>query len=167
MKYRILSFLFCCFTAVSFPLVPDHKNFHENLRPDFFDRQGAEGDGNLHQVVEPERKADQKKMGQIPENFVNRVLGATTGVSIGVQAGDEDEDDDDGYYSYNVWYGPGWYNGVWFSTEVDFDNWNHDHYHSHHHHNGGGSGHHGHGGDGHHGGDHHGGGGGGHGGGHH
>jgi hypothetical protein len=54
--------------------VPDHKNFQKNLRPDFSVQQSAESDGNLHQVVELERKAGREKMGQIPENFCGRVL---------------------------------------------------------------------------------------------
>jgi 8-oxo-dGTP diphosphatase len=57
-----------------FKLVPDHKNFHKDLRPDFSVQQSAESDGNLHQVVELERKAGREKMGQIPENFCGRVL---------------------------------------------------------------------------------------------
>ena len=56
-------------------LVPDYKNFQRNLCPDFPAQQSAEGDSNLHQVVEPERKAGRKKMGQIPQNFCGRVLG--------------------------------------------------------------------------------------------
>ncbi|HAB99304.1 MAG TPA: hypothetical protein DCE71_05735 [Parachlamydiales bacterium] len=28
-----------------------------------------------------------------------------------------------------IWTGPGWYYGIWFSTEVDFNTWNHHHYH--------------------------------------
>ena len=55
--------------------MPDHKNFQKNLRPDFSAQQSAESDGNLHQVVELERKAGREKMGQIPENFCGRVLG--------------------------------------------------------------------------------------------
>jgi len=28
-----------------------------------------------------------------------------------------------------IWTGPGWYYGIWFSTEIDFNTWNHHHYH--------------------------------------
>ena len=58
----------------SLALVPDHKNFQRNLRPDFSTQQSAESDGNLHQVVELERKAGEEKTGQILENFCGRVL---------------------------------------------------------------------------------------------
>ena len=61
-------------------------------------------------------------------------------------------DDDEDYYEQDsvIWIGPGWYYGMWFGNEGDFNNYNHYHHHNHepydHH-------------DGHHGGDHHGGGG--------
>jgi phosphate/sulfate permease len=55
-------------------LVPDHKNFQRNLRLDFLCEQGAEDDGNLHQVVESEREAGREKMGQIPNKFCGKVL---------------------------------------------------------------------------------------------
>jgi lipid-A-disaccharide synthase len=58
-------------------LVPDHTNFHKNLRPDFSDQHSAECDSNLHQVIE--REAGKKKMGQIHENFCGRVLGIFPG----------------------------------------------------------------------------------------
>jgi len=35
---------------------------HKKMALDFFVWQIAEGDGNLHQVVEPERKARRKKV---------------------------------------------------------------------------------------------------------
>jgi hypothetical protein len=70
-----------------------------------------------------------------------------------------------------IWIGPGFYYGIWFTTEGDYDGWYRSHRHhggGHHggggHHHGGGGGHHGGGGGGHHhggGGGHHGGGGGG------
>jgi lipoate-protein ligase A len=56
-------------------LVPDHKSFQRDLRPDFSGQQSAENAGNLHQVVEFERKVGLEKMGQIPKNFCGRVLG--------------------------------------------------------------------------------------------
>lgn len=33
-----------------------------------------------------------------------------------------------------VWYGPGWYNGMWFGTDVEFDTWHHHHDHRYPHH---------------------------------
>lgn len=83
-------------------------------------------------------------------------------VGIDVEVGGDDYDDDG-----MLWIGPGWYYGVWFDNEVEYNDW-HDHHHYHHdhdHHN-----HHDHHDHGLHGGDHHGGhhgGHGGHGGGHH
>lgn len=59
-------FLFALFAIEPLQLVPDHKNFQGNLRPDFSAQQSVESDGNLIQVV-----------GQIPENFGGRVLEMT------------------------------------------------------------------------------------------
>ena len=82
---------------------------------------------------------------------------AQWGVGIEVDDGYSYEDDDT---DVEVWVGPGWYNGIWFDNEVEFDDWHHHHHDHHDHHD-----HHGdHHGGGHHGGGHHGGG---HGGGHH
>ncbi|MGH7889943.1 MAG: hypothetical protein ACRENF_05265, partial [Thermodesulfobacteriota bacterium] len=55
-------------------------------------------------------------------------------VGVEVDVG-EPYDEDDEY----IWIGPGWYYGVWFDNEVEFDDWHHDH-HDHHgdHHHGGG-----------------------------
>jgi hypothetical protein len=50
------------------------QKFSKEFDPDFFGQQGAEDDGNLQQVVESERKAGRKKMGQIPKNFCGKVL---------------------------------------------------------------------------------------------
>ena len=36
--------------------------------------ESAEVDGNLHQVVEPEREAGLEKMGQVSKDFCGRVL---------------------------------------------------------------------------------------------
>ena len=55
-------------------LVPDHKNFQRNLRPDFSDSQSAEDEGDLIQVTKSEREVNQEKMGQIPKNFCGRGL---------------------------------------------------------------------------------------------
>lgn len=61
-----------------------------------------------------------------------------------------------------IWLGPGWYSGVWFGSEADFNNYNHYHHEHGHHHGDHHQGHdHGdHHGDNHrehgHGGDHHG-----------
>ena len=44
---------------------------------------------------------------------------------------DDDDDDDDDANFYYVWYGPGWYNGIWFDDEWNYynyrrnHNWNH------------------------------------------
>ena len=43
-------------------LVPRLKSLHKKMVLDFFVWQSAEGDGNLHQVVEPERTARRKKI---------------------------------------------------------------------------------------------------------
>lgn len=88
--------------------------------------------------------------------------------AVQVEVSPDQEYPDDEYYDDDdedvVWVGPGWYYGVWFDTEFDYDDWRHGHHH----------GDHGHGGHGGHGGGHGGGGhgsshrgGGGHGGGHH
>lgn len=40
--------------------------------------------------------------------------------------------EDDGYYYDDeppIWIGPGWYYGIWFGNEADYDNWNHYHHH--------------------------------------
>ncbi|MES2272728.1 MAG: hypothetical protein V4487_00850 [Chlamydiota bacterium] len=97
---------------------------------------------------------------------------------VQVQVDGDDGYYDDGYYDDGsgntvIWYGPGWYWGVYFNNQNDYHNWGRNHGHWHHHGGGGGGGHHGGGGGGHHGGGggggggHHGGGGGGGGGGHH
>jgi hypothetical protein len=44
------------------------------LRLDFLCEQGAEDDGNLHQVVESEREAGREKIGQTPKKFCGKVL---------------------------------------------------------------------------------------------
>ncbi|HSX37898.1 MAG TPA: hypothetical protein VLE95_03615 [Chlamydiales bacterium] len=84
-----------------------------------------------------------------------------------VRAGVEvDHDEDDDYYEYDYWQGPGFYYGIWFDNEWDYDGWHEGHGHHHGregHHEHGGGGHHEHGGGGHHehgGGGHHRGGGG-------
>ncbi len=62
------------------------------------------------------------------------------GVGIDIEAGGDDEEEEPNF----IWVGPGWYGGVWFGTEGDFDDW-HDHHgwrHGHDYHNRGG--HHGH-----------------------
>lgn len=78
---------------------------------------------------------------------------------VEVNAGVEIESDGNEDDTTIIWVGPGWYWGIWFDNEVEFDDYyHHHHYHGHdhdHHHDG-----HHHGGGGH----HHGGG---HGGGHH
>lgn len=94
---------------------------------------------------------------------------AQWGVGVEVDEGNYYDDDDT---DVEIWIGPGWYNGIWFDNEVEFDDWHHHHHHhghhgrhGHHDHHDHHDGHHGgHHGDGHHGGSHHGGG---HGGGHH
>ena len=43
----------------------------------------------------------------------------------------DDQGDDTEYVQPVIWTGPGWYYGIWFSTEIDFNNWNHHHYHYH------------------------------------
>lgn len=50
-----------------------------------------------------------------------------------------DNTNDNTYENVNIWYGPGWYNGIWFANEDDFNNWNEHHYHdyNHQHMNGG------------------------------
>ncbi|MBS0648817.1 MAG: hypothetical protein JSS10_06310 [Verrucomicrobia bacterium] len=83
---------------------------------------------------------------------------AQWGVGLEVDEGYYYEDDDD--TNVEVWIGPGWYNGIWFDNEVEYDDWHH-HHHGHHHDHHGHHDHHDHHGD-HHGGHH-----GGHGGSHH
>jgi hypothetical protein len=43
--------------------------------------------------------------------------------------GSDQDGQDTEYVQPVIWTGPGWYSGVWFSTEIDFNNWNHHHYH--------------------------------------
>ena len=52
---------------------------------------------------------------------------------VDVQVGEGD--DNQGYYyqEEDVWYGPGWYNGVWFGTEIEFNDWHGRHHHDYHH----------------------------------
>ena len=79
------------------------------------------------------------------------------------------DQDDDVYYEQDqtmVWIGPGWYYGIWFSNEYDYNHWNYNHHHRYepydHHdgnrHHDGENHHHGDQGGGHHGGGGHGGG---------
>ncbi len=63
-------------------------------------------------------------------------------------------DDDDDYEEDEVWFGPGFYFGIWFDDEDDYRHWRHDHRHypahqrnyhrdgHHDEHHGGGGGHH-------------------------
>jgi hypothetical protein len=37
------------------------------------------------------------------------------------------------YEETDVWYGPGFYNGIWFGSEDDFVEWNNTHYHDYNH----------------------------------
>ncbi len=50
---------------------------------------------------------------------------------------DQSSDSETEYVQPVIWTGPGWYYGIWFSTEIDFNTWNHHHYHhrDHDHHN--------------------------------
>jgi hypothetical protein len=47
---------------INYVLVSRLKSLQKKMALDFFVWQSAEGDGNLHQVTEPERKARRKKM---------------------------------------------------------------------------------------------------------
>ena len=87
-------------------------------------------------------------------------------VRAGVEVDSNAGSDDDVDVQIIVWDGPGFYYGIWFGNERDYNNWYYHHHHDHddhdhhdhhddHNHNNGGNGHHGSGG-------HHGGGGGGH-----
>ncbi len=98
-------------------------------------------------------------------------LSAMVRAGVEYQTAPENDDGTVYYYEQDVWYGPGFYNGIWFGSEGDFDDWNYyhhhgyphyyrgGHYHGGHYHGGGyrGGGHRGggHGGGGHGGGGHH------------
>jgi len=67
-------------------------------------------------------------------SFILSLLFYTASIPLQAQIGVEvDVGDDDDEDEQVIWIGPGWYYGVWFDNEVDYDGWYRDHGHDYHH----------------------------------
>lgn len=54
---------------------------------------------------------------------------AKTNVEVSKEETEQQDDD-----APMIWIGPGWYYGIWFDSEYDFDDWHRNHNHRDYHH---------------------------------